>query len=232
MLDPTARHLPTSVYLAALLDNAPKEDASLGSSAPARGQTSGSASRKERGAKDAGPTVTIRWIMEQLGERSFGLTFFVMAVVAVIPGGSTIIGVLIIWPAVQLAIGRQTPLLPGFLGRRTIGIGRLSRTIQFVVPRLRWIEKLIRPRWPAVFARLRRPTGVLVLLVGVTLALPLPFSHIVPALTIMLLAVAFLEEDGIALLLATLMGLASLAFSAVQVWGAVEFVDWIERLLA
>jgi hypothetical protein len=41
------------------------------------------------------PRVSVGWLMQQLGERSFGLTLFMMAVIAFIPGASTVMGVLI-----------------------------------------------------------------------------------------------------------------------------------------
>jgi hypothetical protein len=44
----------------------------------------------------------------------------------------------------------------------------------------------------------------------------------------MLLALAYLEEDGIALLIALIAALASLAISAATVWGTVETVDWLD----
>ena len=66
------------------------------------------------------------------------------------------------------------------------------------------------------------------LLVGLTLASPVPLSHVVPALVIMLLALAYLEEDGFALLLALFAALCSLAVTGMMVWGAVETIDWID----
>ena len=44
----------------------------------------------------------------------------------------------------------------------------------------------------------------------------------------MLLALAILEEDGFALLLALFAALCSLVVSGVAVWGAVETIDWID----
>jgi len=41
--------------------------------------------------------VSIGWLVEQLGRRSFGLAFLVMAVVALLPGASTIVGLLVAW---------------------------------------------------------------------------------------------------------------------------------------
>jgi hypothetical protein len=57
---------------------------------------------------------------------------------------------------------------------------------------------------------------------------PVPFTNIVPALIIMMLALAYLEEDGLALLLALVGALCSFAVTAGTVWGAVETIDWID----
>lgn len=56
----------------------------------------------------------------------------------------------------------------------------------------------------------------------------MPFGHVVPALVIMLLALAYLEEDGVALLVALLAALCSLAMTGATLWGAVETIDWLD----
>ena len=66
------------------------------------------------------------------------------------------------------------------------------------------------------------------LLLGLTMISPVPFSHVVPAPVIMFLALAYLEEDGIALLIALIAALASVAITAATLWGAVETVDWLD----
>lgn len=172
--------------------------------------------------------VSVGWLMEQLGERSFGLTLFVMAVIALLPGASTVIGVLIAWPAIQMILGHETAVLPRWIARRQVGVEKLARVIGLIVPRLRWVERLIRPRWPMPFQATKRLTGIVMLLVGATLISPVPFTQVVPALVIMLLALAYLEEDGIAQLVALVAALASLAVTGATVWGAVETIDWLD----
>jgi hypothetical protein len=93
-----------------------------------------------------GPRVSIGWLIAELGERSFGLTLLVMAVIALLPGASTIVGLLIAWPAIQLILGHETAALPRSMARREIEVDRLARAIDVVVPRLAWVERLIRPR--------------------------------------------------------------------------------------
>ena len=175
-----------------------------------------------------GPRVSIGWLIAELGERSFGLSLLVMAIIALLPGASIIVGLLIAWPAIQLILGHETAALPRVLARREIEVDRLARAIDVVVPRLAWVERLIRPRWRAVFSTTRRLVGTAMLLVGLTLISPVPFSHVVPALVIMLLALAYLEEDGFALMLALFAALCSLAVTGAVLWGAVETIDWID----
>ena len=97
---------PTSVELSRLLERA-------------------DASRAEANRAEAN-RVPVVWLLEQLGRRSFGLTFFVMGMVALVPGASTLVGVLLAWPAVQLMLGHEAAKLPRLIGRRTVAVTRLS----------------------------------------------------------------------------------------------------------
>jgi hypothetical protein len=175
-----------------------------------------------------GERVSIAWLMEQLGDRSFGLTLFAMAVLAFLPGASMLMGVLIAWPAIQMILGHDVAVLPRTVARRQIGVERLGRIVRVVTPRLEWVERLVRPRWPTPFQTTKRLTGVVMLLLGLTLISPMPFSHVVPAVVIMLLALAYLEDDGVALMVALTAAVASIAVTAATVWGAVETIDWLD----
>ena len=150
--------------------------------------------------------VSIDWLIEQLGTRSFGLTLFVMALIAFLPGAATIVGLLIAWPAIQMILGHKVVVLPRLIARRDISVDKLARAIRIVTPRLEWVERLIRPRWPTPFRTTKRLTGMIMLL----------------------LALAYLEEDGIALLVALIAALLSLAVTATTVWGVVETADWLD----
>jgi hypothetical protein len=174
------------------------------------------------------PRVPVVWLLEQLGRRSFGLTFFVMGMVALVPGASTFVGVLLAWPAIQLVLGHDVTALPRVIARRKVGVDRLARVIAILTPRLEWLERLIRPRWPELFRTTRWMTGLVMLLLGLTMISPVPFGHVLPALVVMLLAVAYVEEDGLALLIGLVAALGSLAITAATVWGTVATVDWLD----
>jgi hypothetical protein len=191
--------VPTSVHLARMLDRAEEE-----------------------------AVVSIGWLMAQLGRRSFGLTLLVMAVLGFLPGASTVVGLVVAWLAVQMMLGHEAAVLPGPVARRSIAVERLARVIGVAAPWLAWVERLVHPRWPTLFQTTKRLTGIMMLLLGLSMVSPVPFSQVVPALVIMLLALAYLEEDGIALLVALIAALASLSITAAEVWGTVETVDWLD----
>jgi hypothetical protein len=56
--------------------------------------------------------------------------------------------VLMAWPAIQMLLGHDFPSLPRTISRRQIGVERLARVVRCVTPRLQWVERLVRPRWP------------------------------------------------------------------------------------
>jgi hypothetical protein len=62
--------------------------------------------------------VSVSWLMEQLGRRSLGLTLFMMAIIALVPGVSIVIGVLIAWPAIQMTLGHEEAVLPRLISRK------------------------------------------------------------------------------------------------------------------
>ena len=64
---------------------------------------------------------------------------------------------------------------------------------------LRYLERVIHPRWLTPFEATKRVVGGVVLLLGVSLLAPIPLSNVPPALLMVLIAFAYLEEDGLLL---------------------------------
>lgn len=168
------------------------------------------------------PEVTLGWVVTSLRERSFGIVMLLIGLVALLPGASPFVGVLLAIPAIQMILDRDEPVLPSRLANRRFSTQRLGRLIARLTPTLRRIERVVRPRWRTPFGTRKRVVGLIMLLLGATLLVPVPFSHVPPVIAIMLLAFAFLEEDGLILAIAVTVALISLAISAAALWGAVE----------
>jgi hypothetical protein len=178
-----------------------------------------------------GETVTIAWLFDALRERSFGLVLMLMGLLALVPGGSTIVGVLIIYPAVQMISARQAPSLPSFIAMRHISAARMAKLSLRAATLLEWVETFSKPRWQTPFRATKRVVGVVVLLLAPTLVWPFPFSQIIPAFVIVLLSLAYLEEDGVLLCVALVSALLSLAITGLTIWAGVKVTDWIAPLL-
>ena len=83
-----AARIPTSRVLGALLDEATAERVSLG------------------------------WLMDRLGERSFGIILLLLAFLALMPGVSPIAGILLTVPAFQMIRAHAAPVFPRRLACR------------------------------------------------------------------------------------------------------------------
>jgi hypothetical protein len=169
-----------------------------------------------------GEQVTLAWIVGRLRERSFGIVMLLIALVGLVPGVASVAGLLLAVPAIQMMLGRPGPVLPGFIARRRLSTRRLRRLIARLVPVLRRLERAVRPRWTTPFEATKRVLGGVILLLSATLLAPIPVSQVPPLLAIMLLAVAFLEDDGLLLLVALAAAALSMGLTGMTVWGAVE----------
>lgn len=175
--------------------------------------------------------VTVDWLLARLGDRSFGIVLLLLGIFGLLPGASAIAGVLLVILAVQMIKGRSGPSFPRRINSRRFPTRRLAMLVDRVVPVLRWLERLIRPRWATPFVATRRVVGAVVLLLGASLFVPVPLSNIPPALAIMLLAFAYLEEDGVLLCIALVTATGLLAGAATFTWEAMSAAGWVPGLL-
>ena len=174
---------------------------------------------------------TLGWLVGRLGDRSFGVVLLVLALLGLLPGVSAVAGVLLMVPAARMVLGRRGAAFPRRVAARRFEAERLARVVRRVVPVLRWLERFIRPRWATPFEATKRVVGGVVLLLAASLLAPVPLSSIPPALAIGLIAVAYLEEDGVLLGAALAAALAMLAVASLAVWEAVSATGWVPGIL-
>ena len=150
-------------------------------------------------------------LLKDFGPAAFGMLLFLGVLPAFIPVpgvGGAVGGPLVILVGVQLLLGMRKLWLPGFLARRGPHRSAMMRFRQRMAPWLRRLEKLVRPRMTAFLDnRIALSfTGLLLVLLGVLLALPIPFTNYVFAFLLLLFAFALLERDGALLLVAWIAG--------------------------
>jgi hypothetical protein len=171
---------------------------------------------------------SLDWLLDSLETRSFAIVVLMLAIVSMAPGVSIIAGLLNIILGVQMMAGRPAPAFPSRLGAYRLPTVYLSASVQRIIPVLRQVEKVIRPRWATPPQTTKRAVGLIVVLLSVAVVFcPIPLSNIAPAFTIALIAVAYLEEDGMFLSVALGVAVAMLIVAGVVTWEAILGAQWI-----
>ena len=174
--------------------------------------------------RDAAPPdkFSLDWLLSSLETRSFAVVILMLALVSMAPGISIVAGLLMMIPAAQMIAGRSTPAFPRRVGAYTLPTVYLSASVKRVTPILGYIERIIRPRWPMPPETTKRTVGIVVALLAFAVVFcPIPLSNVAPAFVIVLIAIAYLEEDGLFLSFALAVGIVMLAVAFVVVWEAI-----------
>jgi hypothetical protein len=172
----------------------------------------------------------IGWFVSKLENRSFGLLVMVMAIIGLTPGIASLSGFLLAIPSIEMILGRESPTLPAFLAKRSISTPHFARWVARIIPPLRYAEALAHPRWQMPPGATKRVVGIVILIMAATITLPFPFAYIIPTLAIILIAFAYLEEDGLLLSVGFSAALLSFMFSAAQVWAALKAASFVVHI--
>jgi hypothetical protein len=184
----------------------------------------------ERLVRDA-PTdhVTLAWLMGQLRSRSFGIVLLLLGVCGLVPVISPAAGLLLAIPAFQMVRAHPIPIFPRRVAERPVGTDRLAAMLVRIIPSFRFLERFVRPRWSTPFETTKRVIGGFVLLLGIGLLTPVPLSNIPIGLTIVLIAFAYLEEDGLLLALALAIALILFTAAAVALFSTIAGTIWLAK---
>lgn len=185
---------------------------------------------------DPADVLTLRMLLAGLGRRAFGMLLFVSVLPAFIPVpvGGAISGPLTILIGAQLLVLRRRPWLPRFVAEHGFPRNALARFDRMISPALARLEHLIRPRLPQVLDH--RPaavlTGLLLILLGLLLSLPIPLTNYLFGGLLLLFALALLERDGALMLVAWAGGIvAIIVFGVLSGSLVAALAPWVDRLV-
>jgi hypothetical protein len=194
-------HTPTSVVLDGLLGAAPAE------------------------------SVTLGWLVGSLGRRSFGVVLLLLGLLGMLPGISVLAAILLLVAAFEMALANRRPVFTRRLATICFPTRRLATLIRRAVPVLSYLERFIRPRWLTPFEATKRIVGMVVLLLGLSMLAPIPFSNVPPAILVMLIAFAYLEEDGVLLSVALGAALLMLVALGTIIWQTIILAGRLPHLV-
>ncbi len=154
--------------------------------------------------------IVLGQLMAQTSEQGFGIISGLLTVPMLIPvplplaGFSTLFGLGIMLIGLQLALGYQQPYLPPKLAQVQLSSKVARLILKNLQQLLRPIERLAKNRLGRVSRNqhLHRFLGLCMswnaFLMG--LPLPIPFTNLLPAYTILILTIGILELDGVLML--------------------------------
>lgn len=161
--------------------------------------------------------IPLRSVMEGLGGSMFGMLLFIAILPAFlpIPGlAGALSGPLVSLIGLQLLVFMRRPWLPRMVAERGPRRGTLARFAQRISPWLQRLERVVRPRLPGLIEHPAATmfTGLLLLLLGILLALPIPLTNYVFGLLLLAFALALVERDGALMLVAWATDLVAIVF--------------------
>jgi hypothetical protein len=124
---------------------------------------------------------TLGWLMHRLRKRSFGIIMLLLSLVAIAPGLSIVAGLLLMIAAFQMIAGKPAPVFPRRIATRSLPTRHLAAVVQRSVPVLRYLEKVVHPRWHTPLEATKRLVGAVVVVLSATLvSIPIPLSNCRP----------------------------------------------------
>jgi len=146
--------------------------------------------------------VALKEVLRGMGDRAFGPALLICAIPEALPlpvaGFSAIIGIPLMLISGQLFLGFKRVWLPRWIAKRSFKRKFLEQAIYKMLHYLKKIERLVRPRWYFMSSSLvNRFLGLLLLILGIVIALPIPFGNFLPALAVLIISLGIIEKDGL-----------------------------------
>ena len=180
-------------------------------------------------AAPGGSRVSLADITTATHGRAQGVLLVVLGLPETIPmiGFSLILAIPIAIIGLYMMIHGHGHPLPKWLLRRTVPRSVVHRAIDASLPRLRQIENVLKPRWP-VLAAADRFIGLVIVLMAILLAAPIPGINILAALAVVLTGLGLLQRDGIVIAAALAFSTAALGALALLIMGgALVISEWV-----
>lgn len=155
------------------------------------------------------------------------LAFSLPLCVPNIPGISTLFGLLLIAPSIQMILGRSAVWLPGFVRAWSFRGEALRMTLRACGKLLRKVEFLARPRLSHLtegpFIAI---AGVQTLVMALVLLIPMPGANVIPGFAVALTGLAILQKDGLFMLFSAAVAVAALLWVYMGGKYVIDFAVW------
>jgi hypothetical protein len=165
-------------------------------------------------ARENGGTISVGEMAQALEDRAFGPCILLFSLPGCVPGFplmTSIFGPPMGFFGWQIAAGQHRPWLPKVISEKTLKRETLANFIDKAERYVVWFEKLCRPRWESLLDNwVERLIGVLVVLLSICVLIPLPGTNLIPCIAISMIALGFMQRDGVAVTVGIVVGIVGL----------------------
>ena len=182
------------------------------------------------------PRVTVREIVDALGDRGLGVLIAVFSLPNVlpmpIPFGNLFFGLMGAIFGAHLLAGVRHLVLPDFIGCRAVSTATLKAWAPRLARALAQFERLLKPCLPVVtHPGPERLIGLVCIILALVSANPIPLSHQIPALGLTLIGLGLIERDGRAILSGMALGAVGVLLLAAVLFGIATGVGYFVHRL-
>ena len=178
-----------------------------------------------------GERVSVGNLLDCLEGRGLGVLLLILSLplcVPNVPGISTIFGILLIAPSIQMMTRQKSVAMPKSVRNWSFKGDGLRWTLRACSKLLRKVEFLAKPRlsgltqWPATaFA------GAQTFVLALILLLPMPGANVIPGVAVALTGLAILQRDGVSMLASTAVALGAVAWVYFGAKYVIASVMWL-----
>ena len=164
--------------------------------------------------------ISFRVILEKLKDEGLLFLIALTALPSAIPvptppGFTTIVGLPMCFLTVQLIFRQESPWLPEWILKKQLQLSTFHKGIEKLEPIMNKLTVLLRPRYKRFTTqKMEKLVGVIAFLCSVSVALPILFGNAIPSAAVLIIALGFLYEDGLAVLLGAILGVIGIIISS------------------
>ncbi|WMT90678.1 exopolysaccharide biosynthesis protein [Pelagibacterium sp. H642] len=179
-------------------------------------------------ARNADGALSVVELVDLLGTHSHTVVILLLSVLSMIwgpPGYAVLMGIAIVTVSTMMMLGK--PLrLGGWIGSRRIPGKMITGMMERLAFLARLLARLSRPRLESLAGESAKiPTGLLVMLISLPMALPIPFINAVPNVGIAIICVSRINRDGLGVVIGTVVGLLGVGIAVAIFWGVISLAQ-------
>lgn len=150
--------------------------------------------------QNTGDTISLEQFIAPLETRAYGFLVVLLSLPNFIPipmGVGGVCGTLLVVIGAQMLWGLPRPWLPRFARQHGFARGSVEAFVARMTPMFARLERVCRPRLEQITHKpYSHFSGLVLILLGILLALPIPFTNYPFGLVILAFGVALIERDG------------------------------------